>query len=287
MLAFYDLLERITGWANYTPDVRAALLIGSYARDDHPADAWSDMDVLVVARHHEQFIHSADWLNKIGPNLLTFIEPVGNSRSYERRTLFTGGLDVDLSFVSPAWLEGVLQEMPPDVADVIRRGARILVDKDGDLQKLLQIPLPAAIAWQKPTENEFINATSDFWFHTLWSARHLRRGELWWAKSGVDIRLKEHLRLMLEWHTHARRGDRVDTWLRGRFLEEWADPRAVEQLRFAFAHYDARDIADALHNTMNLYRWLEDETAACWDYAPPISSENRTAGITIELLKSL
>jgi hypothetical protein len=23
---------------------------------------------------------------------------------------------------------------------------------------------------------------SDFWYHALWSAKHLRQGELWWAK---------------------------------------------------------------------------------------------------------
>ena len=49
--------------------------------------------------------------------------------------------------------------------------------------------------------------------------------------------------------------------MRGRFLEEWADERAVEQLRYAFAHYDEADVWRALVVTMDLFRWVALETA--------------------------
>ena len=146
------------------------------------------------------------------------------------------------------WLDAVQAEIPPAMADIIRRGVRVLVDKDGKLSHILSLPLPQASLFEKPDQPEFINATSDFWYHTLWSAKHLRRGELWWAKSGADMHLKWLLQQMLEWHAQALKGDDYDTWLRGRFLEEWADPRAVEQLKDSFAHYDANDIACRVKN---------------------------------------
>ena len=92
---------------------------------------------------------------------------------------------------------------------------------------------------------------------------------------------------MLEWHAHATRGEGFDTWLRGRFLEEWADPRAVTQLSTAFAHYDASDISRALQATMDLYRWLEDETCARWGYTIPVDGERQAIDITMRLLLPL
>jgi len=92
---------------------------------------------------------------------------------------------------------------------------------------------------------------------------------------------------MLECHAHATRGEKFDTWLRGRFLEEWADPRAVEQLNGAFAHYDPADIARALRATMDVFRWLEDETAARWGYSCPVEGEQEAARKTLELLEAV
>jgi aminoglycoside 6-adenylyltransferase len=158
------------------------------------------------------------------------------------------------------------------------------VDKDGKVASILSLPLPEVSLFEKPSEQAFINATSDFWYHTLWSAKHLRRGETWWANSCVDMYMKGLLQQMLEWHAHAIQGDQFDTWLRGRFLEEWADPRAVEQLGSAFAHYETDDIARALRNTMDLYRWLEDETAAAWGYTPERAGEQHAAEKTLDLL---
>lgn len=216
---------------------------------------------------------------------MSFIERTGDVKSWERRTLYIGGLDVDVALDPAEWLGGFFgQELPADVVDVARRGIRVLVDKDGVLAQFQYRSLPDVTLFQKPTEAEFLNATGDFWYHTLWCAKHLRRGELWWAKGGVDGHLKWLLQSMLEWHARARRGEKFDTWLRGRFVEEWADPRAVQALPAIFAHYEADDIAHALIATMTLYRWLEDETALAWGYSFPREGEDEAARLTRALL---
>ncbi len=286
-LTYTDLIERITVWASQTADVRAALILGSRARTDHPADAWSDLDVLVFAYRPEQFIQAAEWVKVIAPYSLTFFERTGDGKAWERRTLFQDGLDVDVAFNPAESLDMLLQAMPPDVADVVRRGIRILVDKDGQLARLQQLALPDMSWFQKPAEHEFNNAVNNFWYHALWSARHLRRGELWWTKGCVDGHLKGLLQQMLEWHARASKGVQFDTWLRGRFLEEWADARAVAQLNTVYAHYEARDIACALRATMELYRWLEDETASRWGYVRPLEGEGQAAALTIRLLDEM
>jgi aminoglycoside 6-adenylyltransferase len=272
LTGYARLTENIRAWAQAAPDVRGAVVIGSQARTDHPADEWSDLDVLVFASPPERYAFSADWLAAIGAPVLTFVEraPGGD---WERRVLFAGGLDVDFAFNSAQALEYLAHNpLPEAFADIVRRGVRILVDKDGLLAQAQRQPLPANCA-SLPPEAEFLNVVHDFWYHALWTAKHLRRGEVWWAKCGCDIRLKELLRQMLEWHARAMHGPTHDTWMRGRFLEEWADPRALRALPGLFADYDAADIGRALLATMTLFRWVTLETAARWEYAYPHEGE--------------
>lgn len=286
-LTYEELIERFVHRALADTDIRAALILGSRARQDHPADEWSDLDILVFTRNPAQFLETDEWATSLAPCWLTFVERAGDGRTWERRTLYEGGLDVDVAINPAEWLDGLQQELAPEMADIIRRGVKILVDKDGKLAPILSKPLPEGDLFKKPTELEFVNASSNFWYHTLWSAKHLRRGELWWAKSGVDMHLKGLLQQMLEWHARACKGEQFDTWLRGRFLEQWADPRAVQQLRQAFAHYDTGDIACALRATMELFRWLEDETAARWKYRCPSEGERQTADHTLRVLEAI
>jgi aminoglycoside 6-adenylyltransferase len=99
--------------------------------------------------------------------------------------------------------------------------------------------------------------------------------------------LKELLRRMLEWHARAVNGPDHDTWMRGRFLEEWADPRAVAQLPEVFAHYDRQDIARALRATMELFRWLAVETAQRWGYLYPTAGEQAATELVGKLLSGM
>ena len=282
------LTENFVTWATHEPDLRAAVIIGSRARTDHPADQWSDLDILVFVADVESYVTDGGWAEQIAPVWLNFVERTPDGAAWERRVLYAGGLDVDFALNPVAWLSAIIANgIPRDMADVMRRGYRILVDKDGLLGQVSRMPLPHAPLLQQPAQDEYLNAVHDFWYHTLWTARHLRRGELWWAKSGCDGRLKALLHQLLEWHTLATRGPAVDTWMRGRFLEEWADPRAVIELRDCFAHYDAQDIARALLATMDTFRWLALQTAAAWQYSYPEAAEQAISRLVLETIAPL
>jgi aminoglycoside 6-adenylyltransferase len=82
---------------------------------------------------------------------------------------------------------------------------------------------------------------------------------------------------MLEWHACARNGWDYDTWDRGRFLEEWADPRAVAALREVFGRYDADDTWRALFASMELFRSLGTETATRLGYRYPLELDREVA----------
>ena len=282
-LGYERLTQKFVAWAQAEPNIRAAVVIGSRARTNHPADEWADLDIIVFATDIECYTASAGWVENVGVHWLSFVERTP-SGGWERRVLFDGGLDVDFALNMAADLAYLAKgPIPPDVTDIIRRGIRVLVDKDGLLVQLGAIDLHVP-PFQPPTETEFLNLVHDFWYHTVWTTKHLRRGEVWWAKSCCDMYMKEMLRRMLEWHARAVQGPEHDTWMRGRFLEEWADPRAVAQLPEVFAQYDRQDIARALRATMELFRWLAVEAAQRWGYDYPAAGEQAATALVETLL---
>jgi aminoglycoside 6-adenylyltransferase len=167
-------------------------------------------------------------------------------------------------------------------SDVARRGVKVLVDKDGIAKPLLaavtEAPMP-----NPPTRNEFLNLVNDFWYHTVWTAKKLRRGELWTAKGCSDSYMKWRLLQMVEWHTRVKNSFEYDTWHGGRFLEKWADPRILDGLRDAFARYDEDDLWRGLLATMDLFRWVAVETAGMLGHTYPSSADEHAT----ELVKDL
>jgi aminoglycoside 6-adenylyltransferase len=265
-----ELLERFVAWAEANPDIRGAFLVGSRARIDRPADEWSDLDIAVIATDSERYLSRADWVEEIGCPRITFIEgtPAGGR---ERRVLFNGGLDVDFSIMSPEDLRRVTGEVAM-VLDVVRRGLQVLVDKEGFAAAIPDVSGEKP-AGRPPQEAEFLEVVNDFWYHAVWTAKKLRRGELFIAKSCCDSYMKRLLRQMIEWHARAMHGWDYDVWHDGRFLDQWADPRAVAGLREAYARYDENDVRRALFATMDLFRWLAMETAGRLGFCYPADGD--------------
>jgi aminoglycoside 6-adenylyltransferase len=105
---------------------------------------------------------------------------------------------------------------------------------------------------------------------------------LWTAKDCCDGYLKRLLLRLIEWHAQASHMEGYDTWHKGRFLEEWADPRVVTELESVFAHYESADIWRALVATLRLFRWLAQETTARWGYLyPTLADECATSLVAI------
>ena len=76
-------LAELERWAQAEADVRAALVIGSQARSDIPADEWSDVDVVLAVDDPEARIRDAGWLTAFGTPELTFLEetPAAQARA--------------------------------------------------------------------------------------------------------------------------------------------------------------------------------------------------------------
>lgn len=286
-LTYEVVLDRFLTWAHSQQDIRAVVVVGSRARTDHPADDHSDLDLVVVTTDSNRYLSQTDWLKPLGTSWLTFLEKQAVGEGLERRVLFEGALDVDfIPLPNEAVRRMALEGWPPEIAAVLRRGFKLVLDKD-DLSRLIGgVPSTTASSAPPPTQDEFLALCHDFLYHAVWAAKKLRRGELWVAKSCADGYMKQKLLRMIEWHARSKRGWDHNTWHGGRYLEEWADPRALDGLRGAFAHYDEADVQRALLATMDLFRWVTRETAMRLGCAYPEDADERVTAWVAGFLAS-
>lgn len=282
------LLEKMKTLSERRADLRGLLVIGSRARKERPADKWSDLDLLLLTTHPQRYLKSTTWLKPLGAYSLTFLEGTV-SGGQERRVLFTDGLDVDFNprpasqirdlglFVETGKGSSRTARFATIASRVFRRGVRVVVDKDGFATVISVLSKWTAPAGP-PSEAEFLNVVQDFLYHAVWTAKKLRRGELLVAKSCCDGYMKNLLTDMLECHARALHGWDYDTWHDRRFFEQWADPRAVEGLKSAFATYDERSVQTALLETLALFRWVALETAERLGYRYPLEGDAAADG---------
>ena len=62
---FKNIVDNLISWGMSSDKLFAALVIGSQARDNHTADEYSDMDVVLIVDNPSYFIESDQWLNAI------------------------------------------------------------------------------------------------------------------------------------------------------------------------------------------------------------------------------
>lgn len=245
-----DLLARFIRWAATRDDVRAAVLVGSRARSERPADAYSDVDLVLFVHDPPALLDDSRWPGELGEVGITFVEQTPMPGVRERRVLFADGTDVDF-VIAPF---DRLRELVEIGSDVLARGHRILVDRDGVAAFLATVAPPTR---DGSLDAELSEAISDFWYHAVWTARKLRRGETLMAKECLDCHMKALVIRVAGWHAGDRRALHD-----ARFIEEWADPRVLEALPSAYAGYDAADVKRALDATMDLFSWLAREMAS-------------------------
>jgi aminoglycoside 6-adenylyltransferase len=172
--------------------------------------------------------------------------------------------------------------IPVEIADVLRRGYRILVDKDGLAKQLTDTASWPDRPETLPTELSWIETSHDFFYHVVLAAKKAKRGELWVAKSTCDGYLKNLILRLIEWHAKAK-SDR-DTWHKGRYLEQWAEPEVLQDLPGTFAAYTLADVQRALLANLHFYERFGREVARALEYRFPDEAYSFAAGQVRQLV---
>jgi len=266
-----DTHKKILRYFEQDSGILALIVIGSRARDT--ADEYADLDVIVVTASPRDYLDSDDWLENIGPFQISFLEE-SFLGSKARRTLFDDCMDADLIILNPEQAKGI-QEIP----GLFARGYRVIKDEAGISAGLREINAEESIIM---TEGKFQNLANDFWFHSIWAAKKLLRGDLFTAKYCIDVYMKRLLLTLIE--ARAQLNGCGDTWYNGRFIEQWADQWVLERLSAAYTTYNVEDIARALLVNMDFFADMAAEIAHKRDCAYPKNAETRAYQTVRKLL---
>ncbi|MDR7419327.1 MAG: aminoglycoside 6-adenylyltransferase [Armatimonadota bacterium] len=266
------LRSRILPWAEREANVRALAVLGSQVRTDRPADAWSDMDLLLLVTDPDAIRERDEWLHAIGPVWLALRHPGPLRDLPVRQVMFEGALDFDIVAAPAGRFAEVLAN--PDARQAIGEGFYPVLDKDGEMAATPIPPLPATNG--TPDAATFSFVVNDFLFQTVFVAKRLHRGELWRVKADVDCYMKGDLLRMIEWHARACRPG-VEVWPEGRYMERWADPKVLDALPATFALYERSSVARALLAMTDLFGDVGQETANALGLTYPAASHRAVA----------
>ncbi len=271
---FYEKLERdFVSWAQTVEDIRAAFIVGSRARIDHPADEWSDLDIIFFTSKQNFYLSDSEWLKNIG-NVWTSLVSQTAGGDPECLTLFEGGWQVDFVIHSIEHLKRNVENKI--VPKNFYRGVKVIIDKEDIARNILPgyfgAPQGTALS-----EDVFTQSVHRFWFVALNLAKQILRNDLWVAKVR-DSNMKELLLQMIEWHEKAVYGTEYDTWHAGRFLCEWASEETQLELRNLFGNFDRSDSWKALIGTITLFRRLSHDIAQRMNFSYPYDLENNVSG---------
>lgn len=260
--SFTHIQQHFVQWAQSRSEVQAVLLVGSLARRNHPADHWSDLDLVVYTTYPQTFISDDRWLHEFGEVWAHAVDhtPRGDPEWF---IFYSPGLKVDVLFVDIASLSGESLTdwvQHPDFSEVFSRGIRALADKTTSHGNLPEIHNVSAT--RQPTQAELTELVNRFWLSAVRAARLIYRNDLWRARQACDDDMKLHLLRMLEWHALSIHGPDYDVWYDGRFLAEWADPQAVSRLPACFGNFERTSLTEAFYNTLDLFEDLGGQTCA-------------------------
>jgi aminoglycoside 6-adenylyltransferase len=299
-----ELTQRISSWAQSQRDVRGIAVVGSRGGGGQP-DKWSDLDLVVVSKRPKLLV-SCSWVAEIDDPWLIY--PIASPDGERRATgvvFREGQATIDFAFVGARSLRAasillslfsrharMSRALPAHYssalgyfAHMLSHGARVILDKDGVLSRLAS----ADVTWPhrvRPTDDEFLASVHAFIGASLWTAKKIRRGDLWRSAVSANHDLKQLLLQMIEWHSRLLRGAEWDTPYLGRNLDGWADRRIVESLPELFPHYTAPELYDSLVAGLELHAWIAREVAGGWRLSYPQESYARVRRNLSELSKT-
>ncbi|HKS59915.1 MAG TPA: aminoglycoside 6-adenylyltransferase [Thermoplasmata archaeon] len=266
-------------WVESEPNVRLAFLVGSQARTEKPADAFSDIDFALFARVPDLLLEDEQWVATLGRYWTSHREPASVGVAEERRVLFEDGQDVDFSIFPAASFGSLMAD--PDAQMVLHRGYRILSNKDS-----VVIPEPSgdppARGFSFP---EFSNLVNDYWFHLVCTAKKLRRGELMTALEATNGHLRALLVRLARWHAMALGRESREVWHAARFFESWADPRVIREFGDTVARYDSDSLNRALQASQQMFRWMSEEVRRARSFPNPLRDEAKLSRYLAKLFR--
>lgn len=116
------IISAVTSWVRLDRRVVAALICGSYARDEYRTD--SDIDFVLIAPEPGLLIDDRSWLNTFGQPREVKDEDWGLVQSVR---VFYGEVEVEFGVAGFEWVQPPIDS---ETAEVLRKPIKVIYDPD-------------------------------------------------------------------------------------------------------------------------------------------------------------
>jgi len=118
-----DFIEDFMRWATKRKDIRAAALVGSYAREELDKD--SDVDLVIITETPQKYISNTEWARVFGKPITKKVEKYGQLTSM--RIWYENGLEIEYGFTTREWTTTLKKD---DLKRIKEDGLRVLFEKE-------------------------------------------------------------------------------------------------------------------------------------------------------------
>ena len=118
-----DFIEDFMRWATRRKDIRAAALVGSYAREELEID--SDVDLVIITETPQRYITNTEWTRVFGRPITKRVEKYDMLTSL--RIWYENGLEIEYGFATREWIQNVSKN---ELKQITNDGLRVLFEKE-------------------------------------------------------------------------------------------------------------------------------------------------------------
>ena len=118
-----DFIEDFMRWATKRKDIRAAALVGSYAREELDKD--SDVDLVIITETPQKYTSDTEWIRVFGKPITKKIEKYEKLTSL--RIWYENGLEIEYGFTNREWIQSLSKD---ELKMVTNDGLRVLFEKE-------------------------------------------------------------------------------------------------------------------------------------------------------------
>lgn len=118
-----DFIEDFMRWATKRKDIRAAALVGSYAREELDKD--SDVDLVIITETPQKYTSDTEWIRVFGKPITKKIEKYEKLTSL--RIWYENGLEIEYGFTNREWIQSLSKD---ELKQVTNDGLRVLFEKE-------------------------------------------------------------------------------------------------------------------------------------------------------------
>lgn len=278
-----EIIKNFKIWAENEADIKSVIVIGSSVRKHHQGDKYSDIDLIIFTNDPFKYERSFTWIDEIYKSVSFHNGFEISKGTFVKRIFFENEVAVDITFLSSKSLTAIyffalvkekahyffkilgreklnaIEKLVLNFTYFLHRGFYLIVDKNNSEQKIKKVIDQCGYKTEYSRElNDFETVVNRFWQNAYRMAYKIKRNELFTAKLEHETEMKEDLLNIILIYTKHINGNNYETWHRGKFIENWADPAIVEKIKWIYGENNIESSWKSLKSTIDLFTYISD-----------------------------